>query len=132
MVQTTQTPQKANDFYRSALANLLESKEDIVKTATKEDKAEHGDKDNHGNDDHGNNGGGHDAKTVTIIVNSTPKTLPKGKHLVSDLKRLVGIPADYEMDQMIHGVFTSLPDTDEIHIKDGDQFIGHVRTGGSS
>jgi hypothetical protein len=132
MVTTSQNAHETNDFNRSAPVTLHESMENNVTTALKDDKAGNGGNNGHSNDDHGNNGHGHETKTVTIIVNSIPKVLPKGKYLVSDLKRLVGIPADYEMDQVKDGILTPLLDTDEIHIKDGDEFIGQVKTGGSS
>lgn len=81
---------------------------------------------------HDNNGSGHDPKTVTILVNSAPKTLPKGKYLVSRLKELTGVPSDYELDQVVEGVFIHLDDTASIQLKNHDEFVGHVKTGGSS
>jgi hypothetical protein len=81
---------------------------------------------------HDNNGSGHDPKTVTILVNSAPQTLPKGKYLVARLKELTGVPADYELDQVVEGVFVHLDDTATIQLKNHDEFVGHVKTGGSS
>lgn len=74
----------------------------------------------------------HGHKDVTITVDGNPKMLPKEKYLVGTLKQLVGVPADYELDQVIKGIFTPLNDVTEIHLKDGDIFVSHVRQGGSS
>jgi len=74
----------------------------------------------------------HKGHEVEIIVNAKPKLIPKGKYRVSDFKELVGIPAEYELDKVANGQFEPLDDTADIHIKGGEEFVGHVRQGGSS
>ncbi len=75
---------------------------------------------------------GHKEHDVEITVNSKPISVPKGKYVVSDFKELVGIPAEYELDQVVNGQFEPLEDTSDIHIKGGEEFVGHVRQGGSA
>lgn len=71
-------------------------------------------------------------KSIKVTVDGKPFTVEKHKYLVSEFKQLVGVPPDYELDQVIDGVFTQLVDTAEIHLKNGDIFVSHVRQGGSS
>lgn len=51
---------------------------------------------------------------------------------MSHFKTLIGVPADYELDKVIHGEFHALDDHAEIAVKAHDVFISHVRRGGSS
>lgn len=71
-------------------------------------------------------------KKVKFTVDGKPIVVEKHKYLVSEFKQAVGIPLDYELDKVIDGVFTPLVDTAEIHLKNGDIFVSHVRQGGSS
>jgi hypothetical protein len=36
------------------------------------------------------------------------------------------------LDEVVHGEFKPLDDNAHIHVKGGDIFVSHVRTGGSS
>lgn len=81
------------------------------------------------------NGEGHregGEKKVKIDVDNRPKHVPPGTYLVSDLKTLVEVPADKDLDQVIDGNLTTLADTDSITISGGEVFFSHVRRGGSS
>jgi hypothetical protein len=73
-----------------------------------------------------------DHKLVTVELDGNPKNVLKGKYLVKDFKIAVGALADYELDEVIDGIFKPLNDNDEIHIKGGEVFVSHVRQGGSS
>jgi hypothetical protein len=75
---------------------------------------------------------GHKDHDVKIIVNGNPFLVPKGKYVVSDFKSLITIPAEYELDLVVNGQFQALDDRADIHIKGGEEFVGHVRQGGSS
>jgi hypothetical protein len=74
----------------------------------------------------------HDRKTVTVTVDDNDIEVERGKYIVSEFKSKVGVPADYDLDQLIHGKFETLIDTDEVKINGKEIFVSHVRTGGSS
>ncbi len=74
----------------------------------------------------------HDPKLVTVTVDDNEKEVERGKYIVSDFKSRVGVPADYDLDQLIKGKFETLPDTAEVKINGKEIFVSHVRTGGSS
>jgi hypothetical protein len=74
----------------------------------------------------------HENHQVTVMVDGRPHTIAAGDYLVSRFKTIVGVPADYELDQVIEGEFKPLSDTAEIKIKDKEVFVSHVRRGGSS
>ena len=81
------------------------------------------------------NGEGKEPQTgpiVTITVDTQPKEVHRGSHLVSELKTLVGVDASLELEQVIGGEFKPLDDNSRIVIKGGEIFVSHTRTGGSS
>jgi hypothetical protein len=82
--------------------------------------------------DHGQ-GKGHDhPHTVAVTIDGQRKKIPPGDYVVSVLKAKLGVPADYDVDQVVHGEFRPLPDTAHVEIKGGEHFVSHVRRGGSS
>jgi hypothetical protein len=78
----------------------------------------------------GNDHGHHHDVAVTIDGNR--KEIRAGDYEVSALKAKLGVPADYELDQVIHGEFKELADSAHVQIKGGETFVSHVRRGGSS
>ncbi len=75
---------------------------------------------------------GKDQEFVPITVDGNLKHVLEGRHIVSTLKAEVGVPKDYELDQVIQGEFQALADDAPIHIKGHEVFVSHVRRGGSS
>jgi len=69
---------------------------------------------------------------VVITVDRQPHTVPVGRHLVADLKKLVGVTADRELDELKKGALVPLDDSGHITIHGGEVFISHVLTGGSA
>lgn len=69
---------------------------------------------------------------VTIEVDGVKKQIRRGKYIVSKLKELIGVPADYELDVVIKGEFHPLDDNAETHVVGHEVFVSHVRRGGSS
>jgi hypothetical protein len=69
---------------------------------------------------------------VTVIVDGVKKEVPKGTYLVSQFKALVGVDPAKELDEVVHGQLKPLDDNAEITIKGHEQFVSHVRSGGSS
>jgi hypothetical protein len=74
----------------------------------------------------------HKAHEVAITLDGQRRELAAGDYLVSRLKALLQVPADYVIDEVVNGEFRELPDTAHIDIKGGEHFISHVRRGGSS
>jgi hypothetical protein len=89
---------------------------------------------NKANAGHGGGGDKPDATKhlVTINVDGKEQQIEKGKYEVADLKKLFGIPADYELDQVINGTFEPLANDASVQIHGGEVFVSHVRGGGSS
>jgi hypothetical protein len=69
---------------------------------------------------------------VTVIVDGAKKEVPKGTYLVSQFKALVGVDPAKELDEVLHGQLKPLDDNAEVTIKEHEQFVSHVRSGGSS
>lgn len=75
---------------------------------------------------------GHEHHIVQIKLDDIPREIERGKYVVSDLKAQFGVPADYELDQVVNGQFDPLANDAEIKIKGGEVFVSHVSRGGSS
>lgn len=71
-------------------------------------------------------------KLVTVTVDTKPHTVRKGRYLVSDFKRLVGVDSTYQLDEVVNGQFVELKDTEKMSIKGGEIFVSHVRGGAAS
>ena len=71
-------------------------------------------------------------KLVTVTVDTKPHTVRKGRYLVSDFKRLVGVDPTYQLDEVVNGQFVELKDTEKMSIKGGEIFVSHVRGGAAS
>lgn len=69
---------------------------------------------------------------VKILVDQKPHEVRPGEYLVSKLKAEVGVPDNYELEELRDGAMVPLDDNAKIHIRGGEQFISHVRRGGSS
>jgi hypothetical protein len=69
---------------------------------------------------------------VTITINSKPKEIHRGHQTVATIKKLGEVPAADELEQVIQGKLTPLPDDGAVTIKGGEVFISHPRDSGSS
>lgn len=69
---------------------------------------------------------------VTVTVDTKPHTVRKGRYLVSEFKRLVGVDPTYQLDEVVHGEFVERKDTEKISIKGKEVFVSHVRGGAAS
>jgi hypothetical protein len=76
--------------------------------------------------------GHHHKKDVAVKVDGKTHHVPEGTYVVSEFKKLVGVPPSKELDEVVHGELKPLDDNQTIHIKGGEVFISHVRQGGSS
>ncbi|MEQ1597229.1 MAG: hypothetical protein ABL985_19275 [Casimicrobium sp.] len=73
-----------------------------------------------------------DRHLVQITLDSVHRQVEKGKYIVSALKTKLGVPADYELDEVHIPEFRALADDSEIKVKGGEVFVSHTRRGGSS
>lgn len=74
----------------------------------------------------------HGESNVKVMVDSQNTTVHRGSYIVADFKRVIGIEASKELDQVIDGQFIPLDDSERIVIKGNEEFISHARAGGSS
>lgn len=83
-------------------------------------------------DEKGEHGKGDDKRLVVFNLDGKERQIEKGKYEVSELKQMFGIPADYELDQVVDGNFEPRKDDEKVKIHGGEVFVSHVRGGGSS
>lgn len=70
---------------------------------------------------------------VEVIVDHKPHRVPAGTYVVSEFKRLVGVDAAKELEQVVEGKLVPLADDATIVIQHGpNRFVSHIRRGGSS
>lgn len=69
---------------------------------------------------------------VNVTVDGVEKRVPRGTYIVSSFKKLVGVDASRELDEVVHGEFKPLDDNASITIEHHEKFVSHVRTGSSS
>lgn len=78
------------------------------------------------------NGDQKKGKLVTVTVDTKPHTVRKGRYIVSDFKRLVGVDPSYQLDEVVNGQFVELKDTEKVSIRGKEVFVSHVRGGAAS
>ena len=74
----------------------------------------------------------HGKDMVEITINTKPYPIHRGSQRVTEIKRIGGVPAADELDEIVNGDFTHLPDDSRVTIKGGEVFASHSRTGASS
>ncbi len=74
----------------------------------------------------------HRKEEVTVTVDGKPHVVLEGTYVVAEFKKLVGVDASKELDEVVRGELKPLDDNQHIHIKGGEVFISHARQGGSS
>jgi hypothetical protein len=72
------------------------------------------------------------SKLVSVTVDGVEKNVASGIYIVADFKKLVGVDASKELDEILHGEFRPLDDNAKINIEKHEKFVSHVRTGSSS
>jgi len=78
------------------------------------------------------NGDQKKGKLVTVTVDTKPHTVRKGRYIVTDFKRLVGVDPSYQLDEVVNGQFVELKDTEKVSIRGKEVFVSHVRGGAAS
>jgi len=69
---------------------------------------------------------------VTITINNTSRDIHRGRATVAEIKALGGVPVADELEEVVQGKLTPLPDDGAVTIKGGEVFISHPRDSGSS
>ncbi len=69
---------------------------------------------------------------VTISIDNKSYTIHRGDTTVAALKQLAGIPAAYELEEIVDGKLVPLNDDQRVVIKGGERFVSHPRAGAAS
>ncbi|SHF82114.1 Multiubiquitin [Flavobacterium fluvii] len=71
-------------------------------------------------------------RLVEIHINTKSYPISRGKHTVVEIKKLGGVPAAHELEELINGKLVSLADDSSVLIKGCEKFFSHVRDGSSA
>ena len=72
-------------------------------------------------------------KLIAVTIDTHRKEIAAGEYTGATLKKALGVPTDYELDQVLSGEFIEITDETKIELeKGGEHFVSHVRRGGSS
>ena len=82
--------------------------------------------------EHGGEHGKPQPHLIEVRINDTEKKITGGHRVVAELKKLLGVPADYELDRIVGREIKAQKDDQTIEVHAGERFISHVRKGGSS
>jgi hypothetical protein len=69
---------------------------------------------------------------VTITVDTKPYKIHRGRQTVAEIKTVAGVPLAFELEQLINGKLTPLPDDGAVTLKGGEVFLSHPKDGGAS
>lgn len=69
-------------------------------------------------------------KTVKIMLDGEKLKIESRRYTVSDLKKTLSVPAEYELELIEDGQFRALSDNEEITICGKEEFVSHVKSGG--
>jgi Multiubiquitin len=69
---------------------------------------------------------------VEIMVDDKPYKITAGQHSVAEIKKVGGVNPSYDLEEVIDGVLTPLPDDGTVVIKGGEVFFSHPKGGSSS
>ena len=69
---------------------------------------------------------------VVVLVNREPHKVAPGTYRVAEFKRLVNVPAEEVLEQVIKGQLVPLANDANVSIHGGEQFFAHVVRGGSA
>lgn len=69
---------------------------------------------------------------VTITVDNKPLQIHRGRQSVVEIKSLGGVPAPFDLDEVVAGKLVALPDDGHVVIKGEEVFLSHPKSGHSS
>lgn len=73
-----------------------------------------------------------DNKIVIVTVDGHRRKVESGNYSVPKFKALVEVAENMDLDQLIDGKFEPVDESKKLHIKGGEIFASHVKTGQSS
>lgn len=73
-----------------------------------------------------------DRDTVTVELNGAPRHIRPGEYTGRTLRLALGVPAEYELDEVVHGEFKPIANDSKICVKGGEKFVSHVGQGQAS
>jgi hypothetical protein len=71
-------------------------------------------------------------RLVEVKIDGNPREVAAEVYQVPVLKNLLGVPLDYELELVKGGKFHPLADGDTYKVHGHEEFLSHVRCGGSS
>ena len=71
-------------------------------------------------------------RLVTISIDRKKYEIDPGETSVTEIKTIGGVNPNYELEQVIDGKLTPLPDNGNVCIKGGEEFFSHAKDGSSS
>jgi hypothetical protein len=77
-------------------------------------------------------GGGQENRLVEITINGGPFQIARGRHSVAEIKALGNVPPADDLEQVIDGQLTPLPDDGHVVIRGGEVFVSHPKSGCAS
>lgn len=72
------------------------------------------------------------SEIVTITVDNKPVQIHRGRQSVVEIKSLGGVPAAFDLDEVVEGKLVPLPDDGHVVIKGEEVFLSHPKSGHSS
>ena len=72
------------------------------------------------------------SRLVEVKIDGNPREIAADTYQVPVLKDLLGTPLDYELELVKGGKFHLLADGDTYKVHGHEEFVSHVRCGGSS
>lgn len=72
------------------------------------------------------------AKMVEVSIDTRKVRIQAGSYTLAELKVVLSVEPGKVLDEVVGGEFRELTDNHRIHIKGGEIFVSHVRTGKSS
>lgn len=74
----------------------------------------------------------HHCAAIEVSVNGAAVKIAPGDYRIPDLKSALGVPADYDLEVVKDGEFRPLADSESHRVHAHEEFVGHVKAGGSS
>jgi hypothetical protein len=73
-----------------------------------------------------------DRDTVTVELNGTPRRIKSGDYTGRALRLALGVPVEYELDQVTGGEFKPISNEEQICVQGGEKFVSHIGQGQAS
>lgn len=77
-------------------------------------------------------GGGQNNRLVEVTINGTQFHIRRGRHSVAEIKAVGNVPPADDLEQVIDGQLTPLPDDGHVVIRGGEVFVSHPKSGCAS